>query len=160
VAAEQVRYQNISVDRANAMLTMKNGSGTISESVRTGPNRMHANATFTLSENMDSLVEKTVANIGLAASIPDPGRNILRLKSSTTLLGSIGLADGRAKTVLRTFSSDISMPSALPGAAIAATNAEVFAVARLPLADDLWSSLAAIVLAGADKISYQDAQIA
>jgi autotransporter translocation and assembly factor TamB len=160
VAAERVHYQNIGVDHANAMLTMKDGSGTISESVRTGPNTMHANATFTLSESMDSLVGKTVANIGLAASIPDPGKSIPGLKASTTILGSIGLADGKAKTVLRTFSSDISMPSVLPGATVSATNAEVFAVARLPLTDDLWSSVAAIALAGADKISYQDAQIA
>jgi autotransporter translocation and assembly factor TamB len=160
VAAEQIHYQNIAVDRANATLTMKNGSGAISESIRAGPNKMHANATFTLSENIDRLVEETVANIGLAASIPDPGRSVPGPKAPTTILGSIGLADGKAKAVLRAFSSDISMPSALPGAAVSAITAEVFAIARLPLADDLWSSVAAIALARADKISYQDAQIA
>ena len=160
VAAERVRHQNFGVDHAHATLMMKNGSGTISESVRAGPNEMHANATFTLSENMDSLVEKTVANIGLAASIPDPGRSVPGLKAPTTILGSIGLADGKARAVLRTTSSDISMPNALPGAIVSAVNAQLFAVARIPLTDDLWSSVAAIALAGADKISYQDAQIA
>ena len=160
VAAERVRYQNFDVDHAHAALTMKNGSGTIFESVRAGANEMHANATFTLSENLDSVVEKTVADIGLAASIPDPGKNVPGLKAPTIILGSVGIADGRARAVLRTFSSDISMPNALPGASVSAVNAELFAVARIPLTDDLWSSVAAIALAGADKISYQDAQIA
>jgi autotransporter translocation and assembly factor TamB len=160
VAAERVRYQNFGVDHAHAALTMENGSGTISESVAAGSNRMHANATFTLSENMDDLAGKTVANIGLAASIPDPGKNVPGLKAPTTILGNIGLANGKAKAMLRTFSSDISMPNALPGATVSAANAELFAVARIPLTDDLWSSVAAVALANADKISYQDAQIA
>src|SRR6516162_5345071 len=160
VAAERVGYQNFGVDRAQAALTMQSGSGTISESVHAGANELRANATFTLSENMDSIVGKTVANIGLAASIPDPGKNVPGLKAPTIILGSIGIADGRARAVLRTFSSDISMPDALPGASVSAANAELFAVAKIPLTDDLWSSVAAIVLAGADKISYQDAHIA
>ncbi|HEV3210485.1 MAG TPA: translocation/assembly module TamB domain-containing protein [Chthoniobacterales bacterium] len=159
VAAEQVRYHNIGVDNANMVLTMNNGSGTILESVREGSNRMHANATFTLSDSLDSLIQKTVANIGLAASIPDPGKDVPGLKGPTIILGSIRIADGKAKSVVRTFASEISMTGALPGLAISAANAEVFGVANLPLASDMWSSVATVALGGGDKISYQDAHI-
>jgi autotransporter translocation and assembly factor TamB len=61
---------------------------------------------------------------------------------------------------MRTFASEISMAGALPGVAVSAANAELFGVVDLPLAGDLWSSVAAIGLAGGDKISYQDAHIA
>src|SRR5438132_4934434 len=125
---------------------MNEGRGTILESINAGPNKMHANATFTLSENLDSLIEKTTADIGLAGSIPNPGIDVPGLKAPTTILGSIGLAGGKAKAMLRTFASGISMPDSLPGAAVSAANAELFAVARLPLADDLWSSVAAVAL--------------
>src|ERR1700730_12755438 len=160
IAAEGVRHQNIGFDNGNVALTINNGSGTIVESINAGPNKMRAHATFTLSENWDDLVEKTVAHIGLAASIPDPGREIPGLKASATILGSIGLADGEAKAVLRTLASKISTADSLPGAAVSAANADVFAVARLPLAEDIWKSVAAVAIANADKISYQDAHIA
>jgi autotransporter translocation and assembly factor TamB len=159
IVAEGVRYQNIGIDKGNVTLTMNEGRGTILESINAGPNKMRANATFTLSENLDSLIEKTTADIGLAASIPDPGIDLPGLKAPTTILGSIGLAGGTAKAMLRTFASEISMANSLPGAAVSAGNAELFAVARLPLADDLWSSVAAVALATVDKISYQDAHI-
>ena len=160
VALERLRYENIRVDEANATLTMNNGSGTILESVHAGPNMMRANATFTLAESLDTLVQKTVANIGLAASVPDPGKDLPGLKASTTILGSIGLAEGKAKAVLRTFVSEVSFSRQLPGAAVAALQGEVFAVAELPLANNLWSSVAAITEVNVDNISYQDAHIA
>ena len=159
-AAEQVRFHNIGVDNANMVLTMNNGSGTILESVREGANRMRAYATFTLSDTLDSLIQNTVADIGLAASIPDPGKDVPGLKGSTIILGSIGIADGKAKSVVRTLASEINMAGALPGVAVAAANAQVFGVANLPLASDLWSSVATVALGGGDKISYQDAHIA
>jgi hypothetical protein len=159
VAAEQVRYHNIGVDNANTVLTMNNGSGTILESVHEGRNRMHANATFTLSDDLDSLVEKTVANIGLAASIPDPGKDVPGLRGSTIILGSIRLANGKANAVVRTFASEINIAGAQPAVAVSAANAEVFAVANLPLASELWSSVATVGLVAGDKISCGDAHI-
>src|SRR5262249_6623069 len=125
-AARQVRYHNFGVDSANMVLTMNSGSGTILESVREGSNRRDANATFTLSDTLDTLAGETVANVGMAASIPDPGKDLPGLKGPTTILGSIGLADGKAKAVVRTFASEISMAGALPGVAVSAANAEVY----------------------------------
>jgi hypothetical protein len=159
IVAEGVHYRNIGIDKGNVTLTMTDGKGTILEAINAGANKMRAKATFTLSENLDSLIKNTTADIGLAASIPDPGLDIPGLKAPTTILGSIGLSGGKAKAMLQTFSSEISMPGSLPGAAVSAANAEVFAVARLPFADDLWSSVAAIALATFDRISYQDAHV-
>jgi autotransporter translocation and assembly factor TamB len=160
VAAEQVRYHNFGVDSANMVLTMHNGSGTIVESVREGSNRMHANATFTLSDSLDSLIQDTVANIGLAASIPDPGKDVPGLKGPTIILGSIGLADGKAKAVVRTLASDVNIAIAPAAVAVSAANAEAFGVVKLPLANDLWSSVATVGLVGVDKMSFQDVHVA
>ena len=46
-----------------------------------------------------------------------------------------------------------------PGLAISAVNADLFAVAQLPLAEDPWKSLAAVVVSNVTNISYQDAHI-
>ena len=108
---------------------------------------------------MSELPTKSSANIGIAASVPDPGRYVPGLTAESLATGSIGLLNGRAQAVFHESVAGISMPETVPGFSVSSINTNVFAVARFPFSADLWTSLAAVLLTDCANISYQDARI-
>ncbi len=95
----------------------------------------------------------------MAAEVRGPERYVPDLNATTLITGSAGLANGRAQLVFQASAGDISLPKLVPGLAISAVNTDLFAVAQLPLAEDPWKSLAAVVVSNVTNISYQDAHI-
>ena len=160
VAANDVRYQDYGIDNANLALIIDKGRGKIQElSVNAGPNKVRARGNFSLSETPNELLSGSSANIGLAAQVRGPERYIPDLNATTLVTGVLGLANGRAQLVFQTSVGGISIPKLVPGLAISAVNTDLFAVAQLPLAEDPWKSLAAVVNGNVTNISYQDAHI-
>jgi autotransporter translocation and assembly factor TamB len=160
VAANGVRYQDYDIDTANVALITDKGRGKIQElSVNAGPNKLRASGNFTLPETPNELLSGSSADIGFAGEVRGSERYIPDLHATTLATGSIGLANGRAQLVLRASVGSVRTPKLLPGLAIAGIKTDLFAVAQLPLAEDPWKSLAAVVISNVTKISYQDAHI-
>ncbi len=160
VAANGVRYQDYGIDNANVAVIIDKGRGKIQElSVNAGPNKVRARGNFTLSETPNDILSGSSADIGLAAEVRGPERYIPDLNATTLATGSVELANGRAQLVFQTSVGGISTPKLIPGLAIAAVNTDLFAVAQLPLAEDPWKSLAAVVVSNVTDISYQGAHI-
>ena len=159
-AANSVRYQDYDIDSASVALIIDKGRGKIQQlSVNAGPNKLRASGNFTLSETPNELLSRSSADIGLAAEIRGPKPYVPDLNATILVTGSIGLANGRAQLVLRASIGGVRSPKLVPGLAISAVNTDLFAVAQLPLAEDLWKSLAAVVVSNVTNISYQDAHI-
>ena len=160
VAANGLRYQDYGIDTASVALLIDKGKGEIQElSVNAGPNKLRVSGNFTLSETPNELLSRSSADIGFGAEVRGPERYVPDLKATTLVTGSVGLANGRAQLVFQASAGNISLPKFAPGLAISGVNADLFAAAQLPLAEDPWKSLAAVVVSNVTNISYQDAHI-
>jgi autotransporter translocation and assembly factor TamB len=159
-AANGVRYQNYVVDAARLSAVVDNGKGEIRElSVNSGANKVRATGTFRLADTLNELVTRSSANIGVAVAVSEPERYVPGLVAASLVTGSVGLFDGRVQAVVHESVKGLSVPKLLPGFSVSGGHSSLFAVATLPLAPDLWSSLAAILLSDCSNISYQDARI-
>jgi autotransporter translocation and assembly factor TamB len=159
-ATKGVRYQDYGIDTAKIALNIDKGRGNIEQlSVNAGANKLRVRGNFMLSESSNELLTRSSADIGLAAEIRGPGRYVPDLNATTLITGSVGLANGRAQLVTQASVGGISMPKLIPGLAISAINTDLFVVAQLPLAEDPWKSLAAVLVSNVTNISYQDAHI-
>jgi hypothetical protein len=160
VAANGVQFQSYVVDTANLDLAVDNGKGEIRElSVNSGANKVRATGTFRLADSLNELVTRSSANIGVAVAVSEPERYVPGLVATNLVTGSIGLSEGRAQAVVHEAVWGLSVPKMLPGFSISGGGSSLFAVATLPLAPDLWSSVAAIMLSDCWNIAYQDARI-
>ncbi|MBV8532354.1 MAG: hypothetical protein JO207_00970, partial [Verrucomicrobia bacterium] len=160
VAANGVQFQSYVVDTANLDLAVDNGKGEIRElSVNSGANKVRATGTFRLADSLNELVTRSSANIGVAVAVSEPERYVPGLVATNLVTGSIGLFEGRAQAVVHEDVKGLSVPKMLPGFSVSGGESTLFAVATLPLAPDLWSSVAAIMLSDCWNISYQDARI-
>ncbi len=159
-AANGIRYRDYIAEAALLSLVLTNGSGEIQElSLTSGPNKLRITGDFRLADTVSELPVKSSANIGIAASVSDPGRYVPGLTAESLATGSIGLLDGRAQAVFHESVAGISMPKTVPGFSISAIKTNVFAVAKFPISTDLWRSLAAVLFTDCANISYQDARI-
>src|SRR6202008_3094128 len=95
----------------------------------------------------------------VAVAVSEPERFVPGLMATNLVTGNIGLSEGRAQAVVHEAVWGLSVPKLLPGFSVSGGNSSLFAVATLPLAQDLWSSVAAIMLSDCWNIAYQDARI-
>jgi autotransporter translocation and assembly factor TamB len=155
-----VQFESYVFDTANLDVVIDNGKGGIRElSVNSGANKMRATGTFRLADRLNELVTKSSANIGVAVAVSEPERFVPGLMATNLVSGTIGLSEGRAQAVMHEAVWGLSVPKLLPGFSVSGGNSSLFAVATLPLAQDLWSSVAAIMLSDCWNIAYQDARI-
>ena len=159
-AANGLRYQDYVLDTAAVVLVANHGKGELRElSVNSGPNKVRVTGNFLLPDTLDELPTRSSANIGIAAAVSEPDRYVSGLNATSLATGSIALANGRAQAVFRESVADISLPKTAPGFSISSVNSNVFAVVKFPFSQDVWSSLAAVLLTDCSNISYQDAGI-
>jgi autotransporter translocation and assembly factor TamB len=159
-AARGVGFESYVFDTANLDVVVDNGKGEIRQlSVNAGANKLRATGTFHLADSLNALVTKSSANIGVAVAVSEPERFVPGLVATSLVTGSIGLFEGRAQAVLHEAVRGLSVPKLLPGFSVSGGDSSLFAVATLPLAPDLWSSMAAIMLSRCWNMSYQDARI-
>jgi autotransporter translocation and assembly factor TamB len=159
-AASGTQFENYVFDTANLDVVVDNGKGEIRElSVNSGANKMRATGTFRLAESLNELVTKSSANIGVAVAVSEPERFVPGLVATSLVTGTIGLFEGRAQAVVHEAVRGLSVPKLLPGFSVSGGDSSLLAVATLPLAPELWSSVAAIMLSNCWNISYQDARI-
>jgi autotransporter translocation and assembly factor TamB len=154
------RYQHYSIDTAAASLVAHDGKGELVEiSVNSGPNKVRVTGNFTLPDTWDELPNRSSANLGIAAMVTDPERYVPGLNATSLATGSVALMNGRAQAVFQESVRNISLPKIVPGFSISGVNSNVFAVLTLPLSEEIWPSLAAVLLTDCSNISYQDARI-
>ena len=160
VDASDLRYQSYRVEQAKVAVGIDQGQGTIQEvSVHSGRNRIWAGGNFQLAEKLEEIVTQSSASIGLAVSVLDPDAYTPGIKVSTLAQGSIQLQNRKAQAFLESATAGISVPASIPGLNISTVHTNLFTVIRLPIKQNLWPSLAAVVLGGINNIDYQNVHV-
>jgi autotransporter translocation and assembly factor TamB len=158
--AKSIKYENYLIDNVGLSIVIDHGKGDIQElSVDSGANQLRAAGNFTLANDSKELVTGSAADIGLAVSVTEPERFVPGLNAASLLSGSIGLLNGRVQGAFSDFVEDIGLPKSLPGFSISKVDTRLIAVAALPIASDIWSSICAAITTECSDIRYQDARI-
>jgi autotransporter translocation and assembly factor TamB len=158
--AKSIKYENYLIDNVGLSIVIDHGKGEIQEvSVDSGANQLRAAGNFTLANESKDLVTGSAADIGLAVSVTEPERFVPGLNAASLLSGSIGLLNGRAQAVFSDSVEDIGLPKSLPAFSISKVDTRLIAVAALPIASDIWSSIFAVITTECSNIRYQDALV-
>jgi hypothetical protein len=158
VDASQLSYQTYRIDRAKVAITIDKGHGQVQEvSAHAGQNHLWVNGDFSLPENANDLITKTVATLGFAVTVPDPAFYLPGLNANALIAGTISLADGKLASAMHT--SITGIRGFVQGMQLPALDTSHFVSVQLPLSKQLWPSIAMVALTGLRNISYQDAHI-
>jgi autotransporter translocation and assembly factor TamB len=156
LVGEKIRYQEKQLDDFDLRVSVTEGKGTVDRCLlNAGLNRVSLSGNFLLPTHSNAAIDEFVAHIGIAAALLEPARFLPPLQSHSLLFGNAQIERGNASTTLHLFNAGLKQASL----EIPRIETTVCAVARLPLPEDLWSGIAAVVDARVSDTKIEIANI-